>query len=128
MLVTIDAEVARRNASRGADRCRFGYHEARAADGAAAEMNDMPVIRKAVDARVFAHGRNHDAIAQLDAADGIRVEEMGHAFENNPVAERLRRFGPARRPYVVGAGCGAWAPSLRPRACCSCIAAAKRVR
>ena len=51
----------------------------RAADRAAAEMHEMPVVREAVLARILAHRRHADAIAQTHVAQLQRREEIrGH--------------------------------------------------
>jgi hypothetical protein len=50
--------------------------EAGTADGAASEVNQVPVVGKAVDAGVFAHGRHGDTIWQREAAELKRGEEM----------------------------------------------------
>ena len=55
MLVVPYPEIVRRDTAAGGNGDRFGQHERRAADRAAAEMDDVPVVRKAVDRRVFAH-------------------------------------------------------------------------
>jgi hypothetical protein len=60
-------------------------------------MNEVPVIRETINARVLAHRRNHDAIAELDFAQLHRGKEMGclrtgHT-DHSPLAQIS---GPAR--------------------------------
>ncbi len=62
VVVLPDAEVAGRDAGFGADGIGFGDDETGAADGAAAEMNEVPVIGEAVHGGVFAHGGYGDAV------------------------------------------------------------------
>ena len=40
-----------------------------AADGAAAEMDEVPVVGEAVGAGILAHGRDDDAVAEEDIAN-----------------------------------------------------------
>ena len=54
----------------------FGEHEPGAADGARAEVDQMPVLGHAVVGRVLAHGRDHDPVAQSDRAERDRLEQM----------------------------------------------------
>jgi hypothetical protein len=59
---------------------RLGENETGTADRAAAEMDEMPVVRHAVDRRVFAHRRDDDAVAKRHVADRRRIEEMHPVF------------------------------------------------
>ncbi len=64
----------------------FHHHQGRAADRAAAEMDQMPVVGEAVFARILAHGGNGDAVAKRYAALGQRLEEVdGHRFLVSPL-------------------------------------------
>ena len=56
VLVFPDAEIAGGDAAFGADGVGFGDDEAGTADGAASEVDEVPVVGKAVYAGVFAHG------------------------------------------------------------------------
>ena len=62
VLVFPDAEVAGGDAGFGADGVGLGDDEAGAADGAASEVNEVPIVGKTVDGGVFAHGGDRDAI------------------------------------------------------------------
>ena len=99
VLVTIDAEVERRDAALRDDGRGLGDDETRAADGTASEMHQMPIVREAVDTRIFAHRRDGDAVAERDAAKGVRVEEMCH----RPLETegRSSSFTPAARAGVL---------------------------
>ena len=59
-----------------ANRRRFGEHQRRAADRAAAEVHQVPVVGEAILARILAHRRDDDAIAQLDAAQAERRKQV----------------------------------------------------
>ena len=52
----------------------LGDHEPGAADRAAAEMHEMPVVHGAVLGRIHAHRRHHDAIRDGEAAQRDRRE------------------------------------------------------
>ena len=62
----------------GGDRRRLGDHERRAAGRAGAEVDEVPVVGEAVDARVLAHRRDDDAVGERDGAQGQRIEEVRH--------------------------------------------------
>lgn len=49
-------------------RC-LSHDECGAADRAASEMNEVPIIREAIRARVLTHRRNADAISQFNTAE-----------------------------------------------------------
>jgi hypothetical protein len=78
VIVFPETEIFGADAALGSDRGRLGQHQARAADRAAAEMHEVPVIREAVGARVLAHRRDEHAIGKGDVADGERLEEVRH--------------------------------------------------
>ena len=77
VLVLPEAEVLGADAAFGGDGGGFGEDEGRAADGAAAEVDEMPVVGEAVLAGVFAHGRDDDAVGEGQGADGDGGEEAG---------------------------------------------------
>ena len=60
---------------------RLDYDESHPARGAAAEMQEVPVIGYALMRRILAHRRHGDAVAEGDLADGQRTQEidLGHA-------------------------------------------------
>ena len=69
MVVAPDSEVAGRDAALSGDGGGFGNHQAGPADGAAAEMDEVPVVGVPVCGAVLAHRRDGDAIAKRNAAD-----------------------------------------------------------
>ena len=71
-----DAEVAGGDTSFRTDGVCFGEDESGTADGAAAEMDEVPVVGEAVDGGVFAHGGDGDAVGQSEAAELERGEEV----------------------------------------------------
>src|SRR5688572_29526797 len=76
VLVSPDAQIAWRDSAFRGDRGRLDKDEGCAADGATAEMDEVPVVRKSVTSGILAHGRHHDAIAESDTADRQRAEEV----------------------------------------------------
>ena len=58
----------------GFDRRSLGQDQSGASDGAASKMNEVPVVREAVETRILAHRRNDDAIAKGDATQRQRRE------------------------------------------------------
>ena len=75
-----DAEILRTDSAARFDRRRLDDDKRRAADGAAAQMHEMPVGRKTVHGAVLAHRRHADAVPQRDASYGKRIEQMGHGY------------------------------------------------
>lgn len=76
MLVFPDAEVGWGDAAFRADGDGFGDDQRGPADGTAAQVDEVPVIGEAVDAGVFAHGRDGDTVWESEAAELKRGEEM----------------------------------------------------
>jgi len=75
VVVGVNAEVTGSDAAFRADGGGFGDDGAGAADGAGAEVDEVPVVGVAVDGAVLAHGRDDDAVGEGDAALGERGEE-----------------------------------------------------
>ncbi len=91
VLVLPDTEVAGGDASFGADGVGFCDNQAGAANRAAAEVDQVPVIRKAVYGGVFAHGGDGDAVWESEAAKLERGEEVVRWLGHIPldVAEEI---------------------------------------
>ena len=75
-----DAEILRADASFGQDGGRFGEDQGCASDGATAEVDEVPVVGESVVAGVFAHGRNEDAVGEVEVADVEGIEQVRHGF------------------------------------------------
>src|SRR6185437_5919628 len=69
-----DAEIVGGDAAVRRDGRGLGEHEPGAANGTGAEVDEVPVVGKAIDARVLAHWRDDDAVAQGDIAQSERRE------------------------------------------------------
>jgi hypothetical protein len=78
VVVLPDAEVVRGDAPFGKDGGGFREDKSCTSDGAAAQMDQMPVVGEAVAAGVLAHRRDSDAVRQSEIAKSYRREEIGH--------------------------------------------------
>src|ERR1700690_2068785 len=78
MIVLPDAEILRADTSVGKNGSCFGEHQSGATDGAAAQMDEMPVVRVSIGAGVFAHRRNKHAVRKCDIANRQRIKEVSH--------------------------------------------------
>ena len=76
--VAPEPQVAMRPSAILFDGSRFDEDKARSAQGEAAEMNQVPIIRLSVPGPILAHGRNGDAILERDLAQLEGGEENGH--------------------------------------------------
>ena len=120
VLGLVHAGTARRDAGLSGDIGHLGIDEAGAADGEAAEMNQMPVVGRAVLGRVLAHRRDDDAVLQRYAAQAERGEHgrwrrverhveialAAHFFGEPPIHAR-QVGGIARAQIFVGHALGA---------------------
>jgi hypothetical protein len=76
--VLVDPEVLRADAAVGGNGGRLRHHQRRAAGRARAEVHEVPVIRKTVDARVLAHRRDDDAVREGQSTKRQRIEQVRH--------------------------------------------------
>jgi hypothetical protein len=70
VFVLPDPEISRRDPASRLHRGSLSENQCGTADGAASQVNQMPVICKAVLARVFAHWRNRDPVPKIHSANG----------------------------------------------------------
>ena len=91
VLLAVHPRAARRDARVGRDARHLGEHQARAALSARAQVDEIEVVRQAVDAAVHRHRRDDDAVRQLELAQPQRREHRRH---------RLRRAGARREPRL----------------------------
>jgi hypothetical protein len=75
--ILVNAHIAGRDAPLRGDGAGFDEHERSSAGGAAAEMNQMPIVGESVNGRILAHGGYDDSVAQRVAANRKRIEK-GH--------------------------------------------------
>ncbi len=79
VVVRIDAETPMGDAAAALHGRRLDDEQGRAGIGQHAEMDEMPVVGAAVVGAVLAHGRDDDAVCQLEAVEPDRREQMtGH--------------------------------------------------
>ncbi len=74
------AEIVRTDAATRFHRSGLGEDQACATDGAAPEVDQMPVGSEPVLAGILAHRRDHDAIRERHAANGQRIEKTVHGL------------------------------------------------
>ena len=74
MVVFPQAEVLRGNAALRENRRCLGEYQPGAPDGAATQMNQVPIAGKAVFARILAHGGDEHTVADFQATDCQRRE------------------------------------------------------
>jgi hypothetical protein len=74
LVVVPDAHVLRRDPPVRRNGGSLGEHERGAANRAAREVHEMPVVGESVDGRVLAHGRHRDTISQRQVTNFQLVE------------------------------------------------------
>ena len=103
--VAPDAEILRTDPPFGQDRRRLGDHQAGAAHRAAAEVNEVPIVRETIHRRVLAHRRHEHAIGEGDVPDAERIEKLRSVrHENYPgkFEARINSTGPRGLAPMVG--------------------------
>ena len=68
LFVFPQSEIIWTNTTFRGDRSRFRHHQRSATYRATPQMNEMPVIREPIDARILAHRRDADSITKFDVA------------------------------------------------------------
>src|SRR5712664_749625 len=74
------AQVLRTNPAFGKNGSSFGKHQSRAANRPAAQMHEVPVVRKSVRARVLAHRRNKYAVRKRNIPNRQRIKQVSHSM------------------------------------------------
>ncbi len=103
--VQINTRVGRGNSSPLLDCSSFSENQSCATYSAAAEMHQMPGLRMPFHCGIFAHGRNHNAVLQLQFPQPDRTEKIHSLFSS-----RLLDAAGARAFQIVRYQC---APRLR---------------
>src|ERR1700726_3471250 len=80
VLITPNAKVLRTNATLGKNGRCLGQHQPGSAHGAAAQMDEMPVVGVAIMTGVLAHGRDKHTICKLEVSNGERIKKVSHRF------------------------------------------------
>lgn len=78
MPVIPDAKVLRTDPAFRQNRRRLRQDHSGATDRPAAEMNEMPVVRVPVFARILAHRRHEHPIGKRQISNRERIEQAGH--------------------------------------------------
>ena len=77
-VVRPQAEVVWRDAAFGLDRGRFQEQNAGTGQSEVAEVDQVPIGRRAILRRVLAHRRDGDAVLQFERAEGNRSKQCIH--------------------------------------------------
>src|SRR5258708_18623854 len=80
--VQINTRVGRGNSSLLLDFNSFSEKQSCATYNAAAEMHQMPGLRMPFHCGIFAHGRNHNAVLQLQIPQPDRTEKIHSLFSS----------------------------------------------
>ncbi len=98
LLVLPQTQILRADAPARFHRCGLGEHNAGAADGAAAQVHEMPIAGEAVLARVLTHRRDDDTVLQREAAERKSIEKhrMTVPLRDEFQATRSRGSWPAK--------------------------------
>jgi hypothetical protein len=100
----VDAEILRADAADRGHRGRLGEHERSAADRARAEVDEMPVARESIDARVLTHGADDKTMGERHRAYGERLEQSDHSRTLRQIcgARTIRAHLGAPQPHTPG--------------------------
>jgi hypothetical protein len=94
------AHILRRDPSLRSHRGRFRKDEACSADGAAAKMHIVPLIRKAVRAGVLAHRRNADTVREDSTPQTKFAKQVRHGlFLSHLIWSNSCHLAKAGEPY-----------------------------
>jgi hypothetical protein len=105
--VAVETEVGVRDPSLGRDRGRLDDHQARARQRQVAQVDQVPVARRALARGVLAHRRDDDPVGERESADLQRLEELGHgrrAARGGRGGYGGRRLAFARQPTPCSGG------------------------
>jgi hypothetical protein len=69
LIVTPYTEVLRTDPPLREDGCSLRKHQSRAAHRTASQMNEVPVVREPINARVLAHRRNEHAVRKFNISN-----------------------------------------------------------
>src|SRR5258708_11196345 len=115
--VPINTSVGRGNSSPLLDCSGFSENQSCATYSAAAEMHQMPELRMPFHSGIFAHGRNHNAVLQLQFPQPDRTEKIHPLFSSRLLdAAGARAFQIMRDPSALPCRL----PPLPPPNCVTC--------
>src|SRR5438552_11156084 len=78
VLVAPDAEILGTDATFGKNGGCLSQDQAGATNRAAPEMNEMPVVRESVAARILTHRRDKHPISKRQISNRERIKQAGH--------------------------------------------------
>src|SRR3954462_12002842 len=88
MPVVPDTEILRTNPAFRKNSRRFRQDKASSADRTAAEMNEMPLVRVSVDARILAHRRDEYSIGKGEVSNRERIKQARHDCSKDIIRTR----------------------------------------
>jgi len=92
VLVIVEAGAAGSDSTLGRDIGHLRHHEARAADGSTAEVNEVPLVGHPVHRGVLAHRGDHDAVLEHEIAKLEGREERRRDSPGRAIRARLGEF------------------------------------
>ena len=98
LAVVPDPHVGGRDPAAGLHAGGLDDHQAHAADGAGAVVDEVPVADPSVDGRVLAHGGHSDPVAQGHRPQRERASKRLMDGDPTSTGRRARRRSPARGP------------------------------
>src|SRR5439155_23128579 len=78
VLVAPDAKILGTDSSFGKNGRCLSQHQSSATNRAAPEMNEMPVVRESVAARILTHRRDEHPIRKRQISNRERIKQAGH--------------------------------------------------
>src|SRR5205814_9096543 len=78
VLIAPDSEILGTDASLGKNSGCLGQHQSGATDRATPEMNEMPVVRESLAARILTHQRDEHPIGKRQISNRKWIKQAGH--------------------------------------------------
>src|SRR5260370_557215 len=94
VLVGPDGEILRTDASLGKNGGCLSQDEAGATHRATPEMNEMPVVRESVAARILTHRRDEHPIGKRQISNRERIKQAGHGRRSEVGSHRSEISNP----------------------------------
>ena len=86
--VVVEAEAARRDAADRLHRGRLDAEDRSPRQRQRIDVGEVPVIGLAIDGRILAHRRHHDAVGKRQAAQLDRGKQSAHGMGSGPEGKR----------------------------------------
>jgi len=93
VLVAPDAEVLGTDASFGKNGGCLSQHQSSATHRTAAEMNEVPVVRVTIVARILTHRRDEHPIGKRQISNRERIKQAGHGQRSEVTGQKSQVTG-----------------------------------